>query len=82
MDLVHELAGDSAFWEELRLYTSQHWGQAAGSEDFQKAFAVISGGNPGAGKKGAAAGKNNAKALDNLFDLWVYGIPNGTVKKK
>jgi hypothetical protein len=82
LDLVHELVGDSAFWDELRSYTSEHWGQAAASEDFQKAFAVIIGGNPGAGRKVAAAGKNNAKTLDNLFGLWVYGIPSGTAKKK
>jgi len=82
LDLVHELVGDSAFWEELRLYTGQHWGQAASSEDFQKAFATISGANPGAGKKGTAASKNNAKTLDNLFGLWVYGVPAETAKKK
>jgi aminopeptidase N len=83
LDLVHELVGDSAFWEELRLYTSEHWGQAAASQDFQRAFAAVSGGNPRTGKKsGADAGKNSAKTLDNLFSLWVYGIPSGTVKKK
>jgi hypothetical protein len=59
-----------------------HWGQSASSEDFQKAFAAISGGNPGAGKKGVAAGKNNAKALANLFSVWVYGVPTETAKKK
>jgi aminopeptidase N len=82
LDLVHELVGDSAFWDELRLYTSEHWGQAAASEDFQKAFAVISGSNPSAGKKGTPSGKNNAKTLDNLFGLWVYGIPSSAAKKK
>jgi aminopeptidase N len=83
LDLVHELVGDSAFWEELRLYTSERWGQAAASEDFQKAFAAISGGNSHTGKKkGAEAAKNSAKTLDNLFSLWVYGISSGTVKKK
>ena len=83
LDLVHELVGDSAFWEELQLYTSQHWGQAAASEDFQKAFATISGGNSRTGKKkGADAGKKSAKTLDNLFSLWVYGISSTPVKKK
>jgi aminopeptidase N len=81
LDLVHEMAGDSVFWEELRSYTSEHWGQAAASEDFQKAFSAIGGGNPRTGKKPAAL-KNSAKTLDNLFSLWVYGIPGGTAKKK
>jgi hypothetical protein len=75
------MAGDSVFWEELRSYTSEHWGQAAASEDFQKAFSAIGGGNPRTGKKPAAL-KNSAKTLDNLFSLWVYGIPGGTAKKK
>jgi aminopeptidase N len=83
LDLVHELIGDSAFWEELRFYTSGRWGQSAASEDFQKAFAPVSGGNSRTGqKKGADAVKNSAKALDNLFSLWVYGISTGTAKKK
>ncbi len=79
--LLHELVGDSAFWNGLRLYTSELWGQAATSEDFQKAFGTISAGNRNDGKKSAAAGrKNSAKALSNLFDLWVYGIPIGKAK--
>jgi len=82
LDLLHELVGDSAFWDDVRLYTSERWSQAAASEDFQKAFPATSGGNPRTGKKGAAAGKNNAKALDSLFSVWVYGIPGGTAKKK
>jgi aminopeptidase N len=82
LDLVHELVGDSAFWEAFRLYTTAHWGQAAASEDFQKAFAAIGGSTPRTGKKGAAASKNNAKTLDNLFSTWVYGIPAGTAGKK
>jgi len=81
--LVHALLGDSAFWDGLRLYTSELWGRAATSEDFQKAFETVHAPNPNTGKKGVAIrknGKNAAKPLDNLFDLWVYGIPAGKTK--
>jgi aminopeptidase N len=82
--LVNQLVGDSVFWDGLRLYTSDQWGQAAASEDLQKAFDAV---NTSKAKKGGAterkAGrKNNAKTsgtpLDNLFEMWVYGIPNTT----
>jgi len=57
------------------------WGQAATSEDFQKAFAGLGRDNPGTGKKGGGATrKSSASSLDNLFDLWVYGIPSGNAK--
>jgi hypothetical protein len=64
------------------LYTSEQWGKAATSEDFQTSFQVIGPGDRSSGKKGAGAARksNAAKALDNLFDLWVYGIPSGTKK--
>jgi aminopeptidase N len=80
--LVRDLVGDSAFWDGLRLYTSEQWGKAATSEDFQTSFQVIGPGDRSSGKKGAGAARksNAAKALDNLFDLWVYGIPSGTKK--
>jgi aminopeptidase N len=78
--LVHELVGDSAFWEGLRFYTNEQWGQAVTSEDFQKAFEAISGGNRSTGKKGAVAVRKTAKTLDDLFSLWVYGIPIGIAK--
>lgn len=80
--LVNQLVGDSAFWDGLRLYTSDQWGGAATSEDLQKALDAV---NTGAGKKSGAPGskgsrKNSAKSsgtpLDSLFDMWVYGIPN------
>jgi aminopeptidase N len=87
--LVHELVGDSGFWAGLRSYTTELWGRAATSEDFQKAFGATSGG-PNTGKKGGVSlrkngkndknGKTGAKTLDNLFDLWVYGIPIGNGK--
>jgi len=79
--LVRELVGDSAFWQGLRAYTGDFWGQVVTSEDFQKAFGATSWGNRDAGKKSdAAARKKGPKALDNLFDLWVYGIPAGKAK--
>ena len=90
--LVNQLAGDSVFWNGLRLYTSDQWGKAAASEDLQRAFDAadtgsVNTGSPGTGKKDGASGrrnnrksgaKNSAKPLDNLFDLWVYGISNTT----
>ncbi|HUE01813.1 MAG TPA: M1 family aminopeptidase [Bryobacteraceae bacterium] len=83
--LVSLLVGDSAFWNGLRLYTSDQWGRAATSEDLQKAFDAVDTGQ-GTTTKGSAARrkknpKNTPKPLDNLFDLWVYGIPNATPKK-
>jgi hypothetical protein len=74
------------------LYTSDQWGKAAASEDLQRAFDAadtgsVNTGSPGTGKKDGASGrrnnrksgaKNSAKPLDNLFDLWVYGISNTT----
>jgi aminopeptidase N len=81
--LVVTLLGDNAFWNGLRLYTSDHWGQATTSEDLQKAFDAVDTSHPTAAKKkgGASGRKSTAKPLDNLFDLWVYGIPNTTPKK-
>jgi aminopeptidase N len=78
------LMGDAAFWEGLRLYTTDHWGQAVTSEDLQKAFdAEDAGKPPGASKKGGGSKrKNSVKPVDNLFDLWVYGIPNASKSKK
>jgi aminopeptidase N len=84
--LVHEFVGDTAFGEGLQLYTSGQWGRAVTSEDFQRAFDAVNRGNRGTGKKngGTAPHKTNAKTsaktLDNLFDLWVYGIPSAIAK--
>jgi len=79
--LVNLLVGDSAFWNGLQLYTNDQWGQAATSEDLQKAFDAVNTGNGSTKKEGSASRrkknlKNTPKPLDNLFDLWVYGIPN------
>jgi aminopeptidase N len=79
--LVNLLVGDGAFWNGLRLYTSDQWGRAVTSEDLQKAFDAVDKGNGTTGKEGSASRrkknpKNTPKPLDNLFDLWVYGIPN------
>jgi len=82
LDLVHEMTGDSTFWERLRWYTSEYWGQPVTSEDFQRAFAGINGNVRSAGKKNVAPLKETrAKALDSLFDVWVYGIPTTTARK-
>jgi aminopeptidase N len=88
--LVHALMGDGPFWEAMRSYTTRQWGQAAASEDFQNAFEAIHTGSGIAGKKGGSTGgknsekkkkkKNGPKTLDDLFDLWVYGIPNVVTK--
>jgi len=81
LSLVHEVVGDSAFWERLRFYTGKRWNQAATSEDFQQAFgAMIGDDQRTVKKKGGAARENSANTLDNLFGLWVYGIPNRTGK--
>jgi hypothetical protein len=67
------------------LYTSDQWGQAATSEDLQKAFDAVNTGNHAADKKGGGGGgkkgskaseKNAPKSVDSLFDLWVFGVPN------
>jgi aminopeptidase N len=83
--LVTQLVGDNAFWNGLRLYTSEQWGHAAASEDLQRAFDAVSTGDRSAGKKGGGtsgrkqkSAKNAATPLDNLFDLWVYGIASTT----
>lgn len=54
--LADQLVGDSAFWNGLRLYTSDQWGKAATSEDFQRAFDAEDTGAAGAGKKAARRG--------------------------
>jgi aminopeptidase N len=82
--LVNQLVGDSAFWNGLRLYTSDQWGRAATSEDLRKAFDAV---NAGAAGKGGAterrsgrknSAKNGDTPVDNLFNMWVYGVPNTT----
>jgi aminopeptidase N len=79
LHLLSQMEGDNAFWNGLRLYTSDQWGQAATSEDFQRAFDAVSAGGRGADRKGGAPGrrsqpKSSPKSLDNLFDMWVYGV--------
>jgi hypothetical protein len=86
--LVNEMIGETAFWNGLRLYTSDQWGQAAASEDLQKAFDAVNTGShvadkrSGGGGKGSKASEKNApKTVDSLFDLWVFGVPNTTKSK-
>lgn len=84
--LVTQLVGDNVFWNGLRLYTGDQWGHAAASEDLQRAFDAVNAGNVSAVKKdGDASGRrkksaNTGTPLDNLFDLWVYGISNATAR--
>jgi aminopeptidase N len=85
--LVDQLVGDNAFWNGLRLYTSSQWEQAATSQDLQRALDGSDASNQNTDKKSGASGsrknqKGTAKPLDNLFDLWVYGIPNSDSKSK
>ncbi len=81
--LLNQMVGDNTFWNGIRLYTSNQWGRAAGSEDFQSAFEAANTGSPNAGKKGAARSPaNSSKNLANLFDMWVYGIANAAPKKR
>jgi aminopeptidase N len=72
--LVRALVGENAFWNALRTYTADEWGQAATSEDFQKAFAAAGAGASAGAKKSSSAKKGSANALDTLFDNWVWGI--------
>jgi aminopeptidase N len=86
LHLASVLMGDSAFWNGLRLYTSDQWGRAATSEDLQKAFDAVNTDNGSTGKEAGASkrkknSKNTPKPLDKLFDLWVYGVPNTGPKK-
>jgi aminopeptidase N len=82
--LLHQFVGDSAFWNGIRLYASNEWGQAATSEDFQRAFEAAGTRSRNAGKKGASAARNSESktTLDKLFDMWVYGIADETRGRK
>jgi aminopeptidase N len=83
--LVTEMTGDTVFWNGLRLYTTGQWGQAAASEDLQKALDAANTGSKGGAaehkKASKSKDKNAPKTLDSLFDLWVYGVPNTTKSK-
>jgi aminopeptidase N len=76
---VKHLLGDNAFLEGMRLYTNGQWSQLATSADLQKAFDAV---NRNAAPQGQDSRKSKAKnkpktgetPLDNLFDLWVYGM--------
>lgn len=74
LSLLYDLVGDSGFWQGLRLYASEHWGREATSEDFQNAFRTV---KPQPRKGGP---KNTTKAMNTLFDQWVYGLPRANPK--
>jgi aminopeptidase N len=78
--LLHEMVGDKAFWDGLKTFTGEQWGQAASSEDFQKMFADAKAEAPSGKKGGKAAGKAGASPVDKLFDTWVWGINAGNAK--
>ncbi len=91
LHLVSQLTGDNAFWNGVRLYTSDEWGMAATSENLQRAFDATSAGSRDSGKEDGGkrrgrSAKNGAKtsvsALDNLFDEWVYGLANTSGKRR
>jgi aminopeptidase N len=70
--LINQVVGDTAFGEGLRLYTSGQWGHEATSEDLQKAFDAVNTAGRAKGRKSNS--KNGPNTLDNLFDMWVFGI--------
>jgi aminopeptidase N len=81
---LNELTGDSSFSNGLRLYTDGHWGQAADSEAFQNAFRSVYSGDRNKHAKPTRSHKGSADPqetpLDELFDLWVYGVVSGNSK--
>lgn len=75
--LVDQQLGDDAFWQGLRLYTSNQWSHSATSDDLQKAFDAVNTKSTDARTPNRKSkSKTNPKGLDHLFDLWVYGIPD------
>lgn len=74
LSLLYDLTGDTGFWQGLRQYTGDRWGREASSEDFQTAFRTVQA-RP---RKGGP--KNVTKAMNTLFDQWVYGLPRGNPK--
>ncbi len=81
--VVHELVGETVFWERLRVYTDAEWSEPASSEDLQNVFrGAIPEQRKGGQRGGRDRGKATAKNLGSLFDLWVYGIPPDTSSNK
>ncbi|HEX3877828.1 MAG TPA: hypothetical protein VHW24_12630 [Bryobacteraceae bacterium] len=81
--VARQMVGDAAFWDGVRTFTSSKWGQTASSEDFQRAFAGVRGNRnrAGAGRSDKSNPmKATAKNLNDLFDLWIYGVPLGNPK--
>lgn len=78
--LLHEMVGDKAFWDGLKTFTGEQWGQAASSEDFQQVFEGAKAEAASGKKGGKAAGKSGASPVDKLFDTWVWGIAAGSAK--
>lgn len=74
LSLLYDLVGEAAFWQGLHQYTADRWGREASSEDFQNAFRTVKPQPPKGGPK------NVTKAMNTLFDQWVYGLPRGNPK--
>lgn len=74
--LANQLMGDNAFWDGLRLFTGAAWSQSATSEDLQRAFDAVNqkGAASGSRKNHKGGAKDSSTPLDNLFDMWVYGV--------
>lgn len=79
--LADQLMGDAAFWKGIGIYAGDEWGKAASSADLQQAFDAANTGVVPGGKKSTTRA-NAEKPLDNLFDMWVYGVSNEVPKKK
>lgn len=69
--LLNQTVGDNKFKEALQLFTAGHWGQPSGGEDLQNAFDAV---KPTTAKKAS-------NTLDDLFDMWVYGITTPKPKR-
>lgn len=77
--LLQQFVGDKAFWSALKLYTSDNWGKAVSSEDFQRAFDAV---NTGARLHAGSIAKNSPKKLDDFFNMWVYGVTSAKPKSR
>jgi aminopeptidase N len=59
--LLRTALGDTLFWNNLKAYTRDNWGNRVTSEDFQKSM-----------EKGLLK-KAKQREVSKLFDVWVFG---------
>lgn len=80
--VLSQKTGEGPFGTALKLYTSNEWGRVSTSEDFQRTFEIVT---PSEGierkKESSAARKKSGTSLDDLFDMWVYGVTSAVPKK-